>query len=171
MLVMAKCMADAWDSTRCVQYIAGQVYEIETQSDVAFLTVSRSGTTRTEKDGMLTTVKPQRAPRRVFEFDRAAPLGAVGDGRPSDYTCDECGQKFGSLNALGTHVHKEHPVETFKDGTEDDAAIGSTEYRCKQCDPVKVFLTRGELMSHKVTAHDMFKRALTKPVEAEPISA
>ena len=60
MLVEAKCVADCWDSTACRYYEAGKVYSIDTESQIAKLTVAR-------------TLHGQGRPAFCFQFDRSQP--------------------------------------------------------------------------------------------------
>jgi hypothetical protein len=173
-IVEALCLHDAWDSGACFYYEKGRSYPIDTDSEIAHLTVRPLSSGKLDKDGNIVAAKLTRQPMPVFQFDRAAPLGATGNGKPSDYTCDDCGRKFGSLNALGTHVRKEHPEEVFKDGTEDDEVEIVRISTCKQCDPPVQFTSRAEMMKHKGEVHgaQFFKKGFGKTeVEAEVIPA
>ena len=121
MIVEAICLHDAFDSSQCFYYERGKRYAIDTESEIASMTVRPLSSGRVDpKTGALVSVKSERKPLPVFEFDRAAPLGAAGNGIPSDYTCKKCGVDCKSLNGLGTHNRQKHPPEVFKDGTEEE---------------------------------------------------
>lgn len=122
-VVDALCLHDAFDSTRCFYYEQGKTYPIDTESDLARMTVRPLSSGRVDqKTGEVVPVKTRRVPLPVFQFDRAVPMGAYGSGKPYDYTCSQCGKKCKSLNELGNHVHSAHPKEEFQDGTEDEEA-------------------------------------------------
>lgn len=177
MVVQALCLHDAWDSASCLYYEKGRTYEIDTDSEIAKLTVRPLSSGKVDqKTGEIVAAKLTRAPQPVFQFDRAAPTTAVSGGVARDYTCDECGKKCKSLNELGTHTRSAHPPEPFADGTEDEDVEIVQVFTCKQCEPNIQFTTRGDLQSHKYSEHGIgvrFKKKdeLKTEVEAEPITA
>jgi hypothetical protein len=171
-IVQALCLNDAWDSAKCFYYEKGRTYPIDTDSELAHLTARPLSSGKVDqKTGEIVPVKPSRAPLPCFQFDRAAPLGAMGTGVPSDYTCDDCGKKCKSLNELGTHVHKAHPKRPLVDESEEEVVVQELS-TCKQCDPPQVFNSRGEMMRHKGEVHGarFFQKGFGK-VEAEAIPA
>lgn len=168
MIVEALCLQDAWDSAACRYYERGKTYSIDTESEVAHLTVRPLSSGKVDKTtGEIVPVKPTRSPLPVFQFDRAAPLGAFGSGIPNDYTCKKCGKRCKSFHELGTHSNKEHPERPFEDGTEEEEAVALAVHTCKVCDPPQKFSSRSELMKHKGKAHgaNFFKKKTE--IEAE----
>lgn len=160
--VQAMCLHDAFDSTQCLYYERGRTYPIDTESEVANMTVRPLSSGKVDpKTGEIIAVKVARKPMPVFEFDRAAPLGATGNGFPSDYTCKKCGEDCKSLNGLGTHNRQNHPPEVFRDGTEEEQIAPRPDgrkkpktFKCKHCgDPFpNLFKYREHLKTHKQDA-------------------
>jgi hypothetical protein len=160
MIVEALCLNDAWDSVRCFYYEKGRTYPIDTESEIARMTVRPMSSGKVDqKTGEIVAAKVSRPSLPVFQFDRAAPLGATGNGVPSDYTCDDCGKKCKSLNELGTHTRSKHPKQPLVDETEEEAVV-RTVCTCKQCDPHQTFNSRSELMKHRGEVHkaNFFKK-------------
>lgn len=170
MIVTAKCIARAWDTTQAREYLPGFEYEIDSNSPLASLTVHPVA----YKDGK--PVKYQRSdegkleafptskPPYVFEFDRNA---GPGD-KPHDYSCKKpgCGAFFKTLSDLGTHTKTAHnespavdnePVVLAKDGR-GKKKMGTIT--CKEC---------GEVCPH-LYALKVHKKTHAK-VEAEPVLA
>jgi hypothetical protein len=143
--IEAMCLHDAFDSTQCLYYERGRTYPIDTESEVANMTVRPLSSGKVDpKTGEIIAVKVARKPMPVFEFDRAAPLGSSGNGVPNDYTCKKCGKECKSLNGLGTHNRQNHPLEVFKDGTEEEEIrvipdarkTKAKTFTCKTCGEV-----------------------------------
>jgi hypothetical protein len=144
-IIEAMCLHDAFDSSQCLYYERGRTYPIDTESEVANMTARPLSSGKVDpKTGEIIAVKVARKPIPCFEFDRAAPLGAVGNMVPSDYTCKKCGTDCKSLNGLGTHNRQNHPPEVFKDGTEEEQIAPRPDGRkkknktftCKTCGEV-----------------------------------
>ena len=144
MLVMAKCIARAWDSERAREYLPGFEYEIDTESPLASLTIhpvayddkGNAVQFYRDNDGKIQS-RPVRKPPYVFEFDRAAPLAE----KPRDYTCKVCGEKCKSLNEQGTHMRSKHSVahEEPKDESivvEKRGKKTGKTFTCKVCGEV-----------------------------------
>lgn len=183
-IVEALCLNDAWDSVNCFYYEKGRTYSIDTDSEIARMVARPLLSGKMNKDGEIVAAKIARPPLPCFQFDRAAPLGAVGNGKPSDYTCKKCGatkdpqgRPF-TLNSLGTHTRSTHnEAEAVDDDAKGDASAEESVVRqvstCKQCDPPQVFASRGEMMKHKGEVHgaSFFKKVDKQEVEAEAIPA
>ena len=124
MLVMSKCITAAFDNDTGKSYLPVVEYEIDTNSKLASLTTvpvaydDNGNAVRYFRDseGQLKSQRISKPPY-VFEFDRALP------GQKIDYTCEQCGEKCKSLNALGTHVHSRHNAPTASEDTEDDTPV------------------------------------------------
>jgi hypothetical protein len=158
-IVQALCLNDAWDSQACFYYEKGRTYPIDTDTEFAHMMVRPMSSGKVDqKTGEIVAAKLTRTPLPVFQFDRAAPMGAVGDGRPSDYTCKKCGAKKDplgrpfTLNTLSTHTRTAHKEESAEDETEGEAVVRKAS-TCKQCNPPQVFESRGEMMKHKGEVH------------------
>lgn len=104
MLVKAKCVTPAWDSTSTVMYVPGGgplpegLYEID-------------------RDGPLASLK--MGSTYVFDFDR----NANPDDKPHDYSCKRCGKKFKTLAELGRHSNAEHKAEEVKASDEEVVVV------------------------------------------------
>ena len=154
--VEATCLHDAFDNAQCFYYERGKKYLIDTESEIASMTVRPLSSGKVDpKTGEIIAAKVDRKPLPIFEFDRAVPLGAYGSGIPNNYTCKQCGKDCKSLNGLGTHNRQFHPPEVFKDGTEDEELPQRPDGRktrtftCKTCNEVLPNLW--ELRVHKKT--------------------
>lgn len=141
--VEAMCLHDAFDSSQCLYFERGRTYSIDTESEIARMTVRPLSSGKFDpKTGEIVQAKVARKPMPVFQFDRAAPLGSSGNGVPNDYTCKKCGKDCKSLNGLGTHNRQNHPPEVFKDGTEEEeiaqrpAGRKTRTFTCKTCGEV-----------------------------------
>ena len=111
-IVEALCLNDAFDSATCWYYTKGQMYTIDTDSEIARMTVRPMSSGKMNKDGEIVPAKLLRPPLPVFQFDHAVPLTV--SGKPNDYTCKKCGatkdplgRPF-TLNTLGTHANSVH---------------------------------------------------------------
>lgn len=171
-IVEAMCLHDAFDSAQCLYYERGRKYPIDTESEIAHMTVRPLSSGKVDRNtGEIIAVKVTRKPIPVFEFDRAAPLGSTGNGVPNDYTCKKCGKDCKSLNGLGTHNRQNHPQEVFKDGTEEEDIAPLPDARkkkgktftCKTCG--EVFPNLWALRVHNKT-HEAKVEAETDPVPA-----
>ena len=93
MLVAAKCLVDAYDSSSCQHFKMGSTYEIERDGPLA------SPQTNGGKTG-----------KHVFEFDRNGTKTNDGVDVVKDYSCkkDGCGKKFKTLAELGRHTNSDH---------------------------------------------------------------
>jgi hypothetical protein len=171
-IVEALCLHDAYDSTACFYYEKGRTYPIDTDSEVARLMTRPQSSGKVNEKGEIVAAKLSRPSLPVFQFDRALPLGAVSNGKPSDYTCDECGKKCKSLNELGSHTRSKHPKQPLVDETEEEAVVRQVCI-CKTCNPPRSFNSRYELMKHRGEAHgaNFFKKGFGKQEGAVSVAA
>lgn len=169
MLVMAKCIAPAWDNRTTQAYVPGQVYEIDSESDLASLTVipvaynAEGKAVRYVRDGegKLKEI-PIPKPAYVFEFDR----NANPNDKPHDYTCKQCGKDCKTLNGLGSHTRSAHkddaePPEKPEDDEPKEAIVkdgrgkkkGKT-FKCKRCPEAlpNLYAYRMHLKTHEEAA-------------------
>ena len=140
MIVESLCLHDAYDSSQCLYYEKGKTYSIDTESEIAKMTIRPLSSGKLDPEtGKIKPSNMYRKPLPVFQFDRVAPLGATGNGVPSDYTCKECGKDCKTFNGLGTHTRQNHPPQVFKDGTEEEEIQKRPDKRktrtftCKKC--------------------------------------
>lgn len=177
MKVQAKCTHRAWDSMGCMLFIPGNgplpggLYEIEHDGALASLKVGQRYV-KYDKEGK--AVGDPVGGTYVFEFDRALasrmaaiPGAAFSSPLPErSYTCNRCGSKFNSLNALGTHSHSVHndEPEDSDPSAEPEAepseaprtnAAGDTRglgpRHCKDCG--LAFDSLNALVMHKTSCH------------------
>lgn len=163
MLVMAKCTARAFDNATAREYLPGIEYEIDTESQLATLTVvpvaydDNGNAVRSFRDAE-GKLKTQRIPKPpyVFEFNRAVPLVDC------DYACKKCGKTFDSLNALGTHTRTDHnaPMASEEPVSDEPLVVekrgrkkGRT-FTCKICSEVlpNLYRLRVHNKSHEQSA-------------------
>jgi hypothetical protein len=94
MMVQAKCIQRAWDSTQSRLYVPdggplpGGLYELDLENPA---------------HRKLADLKTQMR-QFVFQFDRVA----ANDPASGLYFCSDCGARFETLNLLGTHTRQEH---------------------------------------------------------------
>jgi len=133
MMVQAKCVQKAWDSTLAQSYtpgggpLPGGLYEL----DLANPTHRKLVDLKTHMGAF------------IFQFDRAA----ANNPASGLYFCQDCGSRCDTLNLLGTHsrqVHKktgwEPPVDITEPDLEPEEVIppptdrrGKVPVTCKGC--------------------------------------
>lgn len=120
MLVKATCRTRVWDSKNAREFIAGEVYELDTEENKDLLSLTtipvsfdKDGNAiryYRDNEGELKTIRIPKPPY-AFEYDRNGTRTNEGVDVVKDYTCKKCGEKFKNLNTLGRHSYKEHRDE------------------------------------------------------------
>jgi hypothetical protein len=155
MLVMAKCIARAWDSKTAREFFPGIEYEIDSDSDLARLTTvpvgydSKGNPVQFYKDneGKVQSRSVAKPPY-VFQFDRNATRTKEGAPVEMDYTCKEpqCadfGKDFKNLPRLGLHTRRAHTsFNRLRDDSDGPILKDSRDrksgkiFTCKTCGEV-----------------------------------
>lgn len=157
MLVKAKCVTPAWDSTNTLMYVPGGgplpggLYEID-------------------RDGPLASLK--LGSTYAFDFDR----NANPDDKPHDYSCKrpECAnlKPFKTLAELGRHANAEHRGADIVvgDDEEEETSVDLTAQTCFICQPPKVLRSKHGLRLHNEKSHP-FQSQPEPNVDAETVPA
>lgn len=138
-IVEAICLQDAFDSKNCLYFEKGHKYQIDTDSEVAKLTVRPLSSGKLDKDGNIVAVALTRQPMPVFQFDGSVAVRTeVAEGhavetsvkvtrgyqKKKGYTCSKCGETFKNRTTLAGH-QKKHGIgaKTLEEmASEKDAA-------------------------------------------------
>jgi hypothetical protein len=121
-IVEAICLQDAFDSKNCLYFEKGHKYQIDTDSEVAKLTVRPLSSGKLDKDGNIVAAPLTRKPMPVFQFDKSVVIDRtdVAEGhavetsvkvtrgyqKKKGYTCSKCGETFKTRTKLAGHQKK-----------------------------------------------------------------
>lgn len=110
MLVKALCTMKVWDNGASRFCYPGQEYEIESDGQLASLTVAAVAYDQEgnavrfvrDSDGKEKAIRISKPPY-IFEFDRNGTRTDAGVEVKKNYACKKCGKQCKTLPALGRH--------------------------------------------------------------------
>ena len=124
-IVEALCLHDAFDSTQCFYYDQGKTYPIDTESEIAGMTVRPLSSGKVDpKTGEIVPAIVVRQPLPVFQFDRKTALPVATPKSENDapqkankpakrmFHCRSCPAEFPNLYEYRKHLktHTEDAV-------------------------------------------------------------
>lgn len=115
MIVDAKCIGHCWDSTGAREYFSGFSYPLDLSKPA---------------DRKLAELKTYSG-QFIFQFDREAATSAT-DGL---FFCKECGSLMETLNAMGTHMRKDHKRTGWKEREPEPKEQAEPEEEVEETQP------------------------------------